>query len=693
MVCLALFASFSPTTFNNASVYAENEEKTAEEKQAERTEQKNNIDKSCNDAEVSGISWILCPVLVNSTQTTDGLFDLVDDSLQIDSQQVFGTKNEEGKEVTYKAWDIFRSIANIIIVLVLLAVIFSQITGVGIDNYGIKKILPRIIAIAILLNLSYIICELAVDVSNILGTGLERLFKGIAEGIKGGTDTWSAIVSGILGVGAGAGSIAGVAVTTAVALEAPVLVVLLVLLILVAVICVGIIWVSLSIRTMIIIVFSVISPVAFALYIVPNTQTLFKKWWKVFQSGLVIYPICGALYGASFLIQAIIIGGDKINIGAALIALVAPVIPFLLIPKLIKTAMSGLGAIGASLQQIGSGVRKGISSGAKTALGSDTLKERRANAAYDRLGKKIEKGKSLSSGQRRRYLRSSAIVNKGIGEREKIYTDAFLSQPRNNVEAAFGSALRGKDSERAVAALGSLIQQGGIDEAFGTLKRADWANMDKGVQDRVVRYMASTDIDAMKAYSKYRQTGGGASFGDWASGNISAAQRQNEAQSGVKDISFAQHLKENGMHAMDSYSKDEMKLVKDNATGIRSELGAETFGSMLGSAAVNSNNAKAQTVTENIIANEIANNKIDISQLKLTADMIGSMRDETSNAILEGYKTLWQRSMPNLPEAQAASDAQRYIRSQLADQINAINSDDRIRNKVRQGTKDIFGVS
>ena len=48
-----------------------------------------------------------------------------------------------------------RSIANIIIIFALLAVVFSQSIGGGmIDAYTAKKIMPRLLAAAIFVNIS-----------------------------------------------------------------------------------------------------------------------------------------------------------------------------------------------------------------------------------------------------------------------------------------------------------------------------------------------------------------------------------------------------------------------------------------------------------------------------------------------------------------------------------------------------------
>ena len=74
-----------------------------------------------------------------------------------------------------------RNIANIIFIIAFIFVIYSQLTSMGISNYGIKRMLPKIIVAAILINLSYYICAVLVDTSNIIGAQLQNLLVNIRK--------------------------------------------------------------------------------------------------------------------------------------------------------------------------------------------------------------------------------------------------------------------------------------------------------------------------------------------------------------------------------------------------------------------------------------------------------------------------------------------------------------------------------
>ena len=79
-----------------------------------------------------------------------------------------------------------------------MAIVISQITGYGISNYGIKKMLPKILVMAILINLSWYVAVIGVDISNILGKGIFNLFTSanndLIKSTNGGLHTPSTLM-------------------------------------------------------------------------------------------------------------------------------------------------------------------------------------------------------------------------------------------------------------------------------------------------------------------------------------------------------------------------------------------------------------------------------------------------------------------------------------------------------------------
>lgn len=212
---------------------------------------------------------------------TDGLFSVLERMLVTPSLD----QNKEGGREVYQVWAAFRNIANVVLVIVIMSILFSQVTNYGINNYGIKKLLPRLIVGALLINLSYIICGLIIDATNAVGTSLKDILVSVALPVKPNFDAWSGIIGAAL---AGA---AGVAIYFNIFAIAPIIFSGLVALLLTVVILVA--------RQALLIVLVIIAPVAFALNILPSTQKWFSKWWSSFIILACVFPIIAFIFGAT----------------------------------------------------------------------------------------------------------------------------------------------------------------------------------------------------------------------------------------------------------------------------------------------------------------------------------------------------------------------------------------------------------
>ena len=95
-----------------------------------------------NSCGVDGIGWLVCPLMSFAGNIGDAAYSAISQFLSIDPG-IF--KNDSTSGGLKQAWDFFRDIANAAFALIFLWVIFSQISNVGISNYGIKRILPRLI--------------------------------------------------------------------------------------------------------------------------------------------------------------------------------------------------------------------------------------------------------------------------------------------------------------------------------------------------------------------------------------------------------------------------------------------------------------------------------------------------------------------------------------------------------------------
>ena len=322
------------------------------------------------------LGWILCPVIEGLGDAVEKVYEkVIEPFLRVDATLLSNSGSSGG---TYGAWQTFQAIANIVFIILFLIVIFSQVTGVGIDNYGIKKILPKLIVAAILINLSYIICQLAVDISNVIGFSLKGLLDDMANGItindvlgdpsaniSMGATVLTVVVS-VIAVGGAAGAI----LAGGMSFILPVLLALLS-----AFIAIMFVFILLGVRQAGVVLLVVISPLAFVCYMLPNTKKIFDRWLKIFQGLLLLYPICGLLMGGGNLASRILLSANSDSFLVALIAMLLNVIPFFFIPTLLRASFAAMGNIGAKITGVGRGINGTVNSRAK---GSDYYKETQA---------------------------------------------------------------------------------------------------------------------------------------------------------------------------------------------------------------------------------------------------------------------------------------------------------------------------
>lgn len=304
------------------------------------------------------LGWVICPVLSIVGDATKGMYSYLETHfLTIDSSYM-----ESGdKHGTWKAWDNFRNIANICFAIVLIVIILSQITGFGVSNYGIKKMLPALIMVAILSNLSFFLCQIAVDLSNIAGYNVNRLLVDIAPtpGDEFGDGSLGMIVANtlrVLGVGTAAGALGVFAVIKWRTWIWPLL-----LIILSAVIGVFFFFLLLGARQAGIIVLVALAPVAIVCYALPNTKSVFSRWWKMFVALLLVYPICGALMGGGQFASRLMLANAHEESGFifVLVAMLLQSVTFFFVPSIVKSSFAAMGNLGMKLSNFGRGLSRG----------------------------------------------------------------------------------------------------------------------------------------------------------------------------------------------------------------------------------------------------------------------------------------------------------------------------------------------
>jgi hypothetical protein len=175
-------------------------------------------------------------------------------------------------------WVIVRDISNMFFVVVLMIIAFGTI--LNLENYNYKKLLPKLILMAVLINFSKTICGLLIDVSQVVMLTFVNAFK----------DIGSANLTDILGITDiltlaknGAGNVTGWEVAGAYVLGF--------IYLLVAIVVITTMMMILTMRLVMIWIYVVLSPAAYLLAAVPGGQKYSEQWWSEFIKSLIVGPV------------------------------------------------------------------------------------------------------------------------------------------------------------------------------------------------------------------------------------------------------------------------------------------------------------------------------------------------------------------------------------------------------------------
>lgn len=472
-----------------------------------------------------GLGWLICPVMTFVANINDAAYGAISGFLDIKPAILSSGDNSGAKQ----GWDFFRNIANAIFAVIFLWIIFSQISNVGVSNYGIKKILPRLIIGALLVNLSYYLCQIFVDLSNILGHTLKDALESGAGDIGTTPEAagWgSVIAAAIVGVG-------GVAAFAALAIGIPTLAA--------GFLAIMTVFIILVVRQAGIILLISMSPIAFAAWLLPNTEDLFKKWMKMFRGLLLVFPIISLLYGAGKLAGAVLASSATVDPNNPdetlhLVALAATTMPLIATPFVLQNSLSSLGSIGAKIGKLSSAangnlknavMNKSRISDVKNAWKSRSarkLAERRSgNTWYGRTASNLRDSSSwLKKGAGIAMNPAAALDNKWVGKKiglgdgasaaQEAYDKAAMEKAERALTYQYGgdaaAALKDKNADKyiRIAAVNQLKSQGtyGADkiaEYLGAGGKVDSVSMAKSLTDMKGSHagVAEAGTEALKA--------------------------------------------------------------------------------------------------------------------------------------------------------------------------------------------------
>jgi hypothetical protein len=405
---------------------------------------------------IEGVGWIVCPVLTFMGGIVDGAYNFVSGLLKV--QPLVTTGDNSG---AYQAWVVMRNIANVAFVIAFLIIIFSQLTGFGVSNYGVKKLLPRIVIAAILVNLSFWVCAIAIDISNILGSSIVQVFDSVGANIgtnlDGAINDSADLANGgdwteIIGVVIAGGVVGGAVYYVGLSALIPAL--------LAALVAIITVFLVLTLRQALIILLIVVAPLAFVAYLLPNTEDLFNKWRKFFTTLLLMYPIIAGIFGASALASMVVMQSAPTNMVVQIMGACIAILPLAITPVVMKTA-------GGLLNRFG-----GIVNNAERGP-IDRLKK--AGAGYRTTRTNLRDARALNG---QKQLGRGTFV-KWRSRRSAI--DAGVKSERGRVEQQYvADAMTVGDTDRPTAFADKVAGGGGFN-ALGQPVAADPAALQRAL--------------------------------------------------------------------------------------------------------------------------------------------------------------------------------------------------------------------
>lgn len=242
-------------------------------------------------AELNGFGSIICSGQNLFVTITQILFDTVSKILESQAEL---TKEDAVRQ----QWGNLLNVANAILIIAFLVVIYSTATSTGgLSNYDVKKLLPRIIIFAMAINLSYYICMALVDLSNILGHGIFGLFLGGKTGDAPQLMKTAKATADAISIPPEVGAITTVAIVAILIflVGPPIIIALLTILF------------ALVVRGMALMILVIISPVAIASYLF-NSQGLskgFTMWRDNYIKLLLVYPLFMLVWAGSRVVSSL----------------------------------------------------------------------------------------------------------------------------------------------------------------------------------------------------------------------------------------------------------------------------------------------------------------------------------------------------------------------------------------------------
>jgi hypothetical protein len=292
------------------------------------------------------LAWILCPTLDAASGLTSALLNFFEDQLAFSVGQL----GNAGVNNIKQSWALVRDVATALVVIALLITIFAQAASFGpFDAYTIRKMLPRIVAAVILIQISWVGVVWLIDLVNAVARGiadlmyfpfggpdnmdLPKLLNGAHLGDWTSVVDWSALLVG--------GILAAAFLPTMVALAFGAIIGLLCALL------------ALIFRKILIIVLLIFAPLAILAWVMPGTERYWKLWRENLLKVLFMFPIAVAMIAAGRVFAYVVGTQNNNDLANLFFILVGFFGPLFFLPRTFKWGGQAMSLAGGAITGFG----------------------------------------------------------------------------------------------------------------------------------------------------------------------------------------------------------------------------------------------------------------------------------------------------------------------------------------------------
>lgn len=389
----------------------------------------NNAQDACKDNSLD-FGWIICPGVNILTKAIDGVASIVAGSLK---WTIIADDAQNGNNLI-AIWKKIRNIANIALVIAFIIALYSYATSAGnaFRAYTLKNLLSRLILVAIAIHISFYICAAAADVSNIIGNSIYELIT--SKMTSTGGDFATSLINTFQVITGAVAVVVLVALNFSTILTTVVLILAIIML-----------------RQVALITLLLFSPIAFACYLLPNTEKWFKKWWDAYFKLLIVFPFFTTAWGASRLISNVMTLSGHSNVVVITVCSIAPLLAIMPIFQMTGAMMGKLTAMAQ-----GAANKSGMNKLAQTA--DANRKKRIGNnikSGSIKLQNRLNKGGAISKFTGHTIGRLNGTNNEAIQKRRDDAFDSTVEQVSsrytNKMTDAANKRINGVNGEGAMS--------------------------------------------------------------------------------------------------------------------------------------------------------------------------------------------------------------------------------------------------